>query len=42
MISLVALPKLFTALPKLNLVDKARYEFEGWAFRGITSLECKW
>ena len=42
MISLVALPKLFTALPKLKLVDKEKYEFDGWAFRGITSLECEW
>ena len=42
MISLVALPKLFMALPKLRLVEKERYEFDGWAFRGITSLECAW
>ena len=42
MISLVALPKLFKALPKLTLVDKEKYEFDGWAFRGITSLECAW
>ncbi len=42
MISLVALPKLFAAFPKLKLVDKERYEFDGWAFRGITSLECEW
>ena len=42
MISLVALPKLFMALPKLRLVDKEKYEFDGWAFRGINSLECSW
>ena len=42
MISLVALPKLFVAFPKLKLVDKEKYEFDGWAFRGITSLECEW
>ena len=42
MISLVALPKLFAAFPKLKLVDKEKYEFDGWAFRGITSLECEW
>ena len=42
MISLVALPKLFLALPKLRLVDKKKYNFDGWAFRGITSLECVW
>ena len=42
MISLVALPKLFMALPKLRLVDKVKYEFDGWAFRGIKSLECTW
>ena len=42
MISLVALPKLFAALPELKLVDKEKYEFDGWAFRGITSLECEW
>ena len=42
MISIVALPKLFTAFPKLKLVDKGKYEFDGWAFRGITSLECEW
>ena len=42
MISLVALPKLFMELPKLRLVDKEKYEFDGWAFRGITSLECTW
>ena len=32
MISLVALPKLFMALPRLSLVDKEKYEFDGWAF----------
>ena len=42
MISLVALPKLFAAFPKLKLVDKEKYEFDGWAFRGIKSLECEW
>ena len=42
MISLIALPKLFMALPKLRLVDKKKYEFDGWAFRGIKSLECTW
>ena len=42
MISLVALPKLFAAFPKLKLVDEEKYEFDGWAFRGITSLECEW
>tara|TARA_A200000113_G_C8794827_1_gene332121 strand:- start:56 stop:1015 length:960 start_codon:yes stop_codon:yes gene_type:complete len=42
MISLVGLPKLFAAFPKLKLVDKEKYEFDGWAFRGITSLECEW
>ena len=42
MISLVALPKLFAAFPKLELVDKEKYEFDGWAFRGITSLKCEW
>ena len=42
MISLIALPKLFMALPKLRLVDKEKYEFDGWAFRGIKSLECAW
>ena len=42
MISLVALPKLFLALPKLRLLEKEKYGFDGWAFRGITSLECKW
>ena len=42
MISLVALPKLFMALPKLRLIEKEKYEFDGWAFRGIKSLECAW
>ena len=42
MISLVALPKLFSSLPQLKLVKTEKYEFEGWAFRGITSLECEW
>ncbi len=42
MISLVALPKLFMALPELRLVEKEKYEFNGWAFRGITSLKCIW
>ena len=42
MISLVALPKLFAAFPKLKLVDKEKYEFDGWAFRGITALKCEW
>ena len=42
MISLVALPKLFAAFPKLKLVNKEKYEFDGWAFRGITSLKCEW
>ena len=42
MVSMVALPKLFMALPKLRLVEKEKYEFDGWAFRGIKSLECAW
>ena len=42
MISLVALPKLFMALPNLSLINKEKHRFDGWAFRGITSLECAW
>jgi len=42
MISLVALPKLFMALPNLRLINKEKHRFDGWAFRGITSLECAW
>ena len=42
MISTVALPKLFSTLPKLRLLYKEKYDFDGWAFRGITSLECEW
>ncbi len=42
MISMVALPKLFSALPKLRLLHTEKYDFDGWAFRGITSLECEW
>ncbi len=42
MISLVALPKLFSELPKLRLLGKDKYNFDGWAFRGITALECAW
>ena len=42
MISSVALPKLFSALPNLRLVNNKKYQFDGWAFRGIKSLECEW
>ena len=42
MICLVALPKLFSAFPKLKLVGRKECDFYGWAFRGITSLECEW
>ncbi len=41
MISQVALPKFFDRLKDIKLAKK-KYEFEGWAFRAITSLECEW
>ena len=41
MISQVALPTLFKRLPNIKL-SKEEYQFDGWAFRAITSLECEW
>ena len=38
----VALPKLFTRLKNLSLFPAHTYDFNGWAFRGLTSLECQW
>ncbi len=38
----VALPKLFTRLKNLSLSPTYTYDFDGWAFRGLTSLECQW
>ena len=41
MISKVALPNFFDRLPNVKL-SKKEYEFDGWAFRAITSLDCEW
>ena len=36
----IALPTLFGRIPELEL--QSDVHFEGWAFRGPTSLDCKW
>ena len=38
----VALPKLFARLKNLSLSPVHTHDFDGWAFRGLTSLECQW
>ena len=38
----VALPKLFARLKNLSLSPGHTHDFDGWAFRGLTSLECQW
>ena len=38
----VALPKLFARLKNLSLSPEHTHDFDGWAFRGLTSLECQW
>ena len=42
MISNVALPLLFSALPGLRLVDPGAVRFRGWVFRGAVSLPVAW
>ena len=42
LIAEVALPLAFEHLPNLRLATNANPEFVGWAFRGLTSLECEW
>ena len=42
MISQVALPMLFACLPDIKLTRDCNFDFDGWAFRAITSLECEW
>ena len=38
----VALPKIFEKLPNLRLDDQNKVNFRGWAFRGPSSVYCKW
>lgn len=42
MISQVALPRLFDALPGLRLADPQAVEFRGWVFRGVRGLPVCW
>ncbi len=42
LIAEVALPKLFSRLKDLKLSSGNNMVFDGWAFRGPTSLECQW
>jgi len=42
LISEVALPMAFKRLPNLRLAPNANPSCTGWAFRGLTSLECEW
>lgn len=42
LISEVALPMAFERLPNLRLAPNANPACQGWAFRGLTSLECIW
>ncbi len=42
LVSEVALPMLFQHLPKLSLIDPDKADFDGWAFRGLTSLRVNW
>ncbi len=42
LIAEVALPKVFERLSNLRLTEDTAPEFTGWAFRGLTSLDCKW
>ena len=42
LIAEVALPKLFSRLNDLKLSSGNDMVFDGWAFRGLTSLECQW
>ena len=38
----VALPKVFNRLEGLQLINPKSVLFDGWAFRGPLSLECRW
>ena len=42
LIAEVALPMVFERLPNLRFQNKAEASFQGWAFRGLTSLPCAW
>ena len=42
LVSEVALPMLFQRLPNLSLTAPGKAEFDGWAFRGLTSLGVRW
>ncbi|MBV1864466.1 MAG: cytochrome P450 [Rhodobacteraceae bacterium] len=42
LISEVALPMAFERLPNLRLAPNATPTCTGWAFRGLTSLDCEW
>ena len=42
LISEVALPMAFERLANLRLAPNARPTCSGWAFRGLTSLDCEW
>ena len=38
----VALPKLFTRMKNLRLLEDDQTEFGGWAFRGPLKVDVKW
>ena len=38
----VALPKIFNRLDNLELSDSSTINFDGWAFRGPSLLQCTW
>ena len=42
LIGQVALPKLFSSLPDLQLDPDSTVDFRGWAFRGPQKLNCTW
>lgn len=41
-IASVALPRLFSELPGLRLVDDGRVDYQGWVFRGTGTLTVEW
>lgn len=41
-IASVALPKLFAELPNLRLSDPEKVNYQGWVFRGATSVPIEW
>lgn len=42
MVGEVALPRLYQALPGLEVIDPPTTDFRGWVFRGTTSLPVTW